>query len=283
MSSGGLDAFENVRFYSNTTHNKSTLKDDFSWRSLDDKWSKKLLSGQFIEKDCIGDGNCQFRSIETALTNAGYKTNYAKLRNQVAKYIRSMPSEEFSSIIQSYALEKQNNEFHGGWDPYAIRNKYDFIRVIKQPGFVFEGDNVTLALLTKALKIDFVVFGDNYVINDLTNTQTPNERIILLMYTRIGNTGHYKTIGLQTPNGKVTTIFKRQKLPLELQIIFDKYKWYTEHIHKITNNMKHPKLMHILTELESCLQTQLSRDDKRMAMKIIHVVIQNVKYHRSII
>jgi hypothetical protein len=97
---------------------------------LDDCWKTKLLSNKFYIKECIGDGNCQFRSIETALKTAGFKLKHTKLRNLIARYIRQITDQEFHMIVQSYRLEKDNGEFEGGWDPYQISDKKDFIKEV---------------------------------------------------------------------------------------------------------------------------------------------------------
>jgi hypothetical protein len=249
-----------------------SLKESFLWTPLDAKWRKKLMSDKFVEKDCIGDGNCQFRSIETALTNAGYKTNHKHLRNVIAKYIRNMSMEDFANIIQMYIIEKQSGEFVGGWDPTKIRNKLDFIKEIKKPGFNFEGDNVTLALLSKATKIDFIIFDDNYNITNLSNDETPNEKIVILMYS--GNT-HYKTIGLQTTQKTVKTLFKREQLPPEIDNILDRQGFLMKHIRCIMMSLQRKRLNDIINILETILQTKLSAKDKRTVMKIVHILIQN--------
>ncbi len=196
----------------------------FPWKRLNKKWGEKLGSTDFVIKDCKGDGNCQFRSIENAFVNAGIKVSHKRLRSLVANYIQQLDTQDFDFIITSYRLEKKHGNFSGGWDPFTTHTKQQLANEILKGGFYFQGDDVTLSLLSKALKTDFVILDDSYRIlhytqqhpNNLSNEyntqQHPNNLSIILYYNRYNNSGHYRVVGLADASCKVTTLFRPSQL-----------------------------------------------------------------------
>lgn len=257
-------------------------KDVFIWEPIDERWSKKLLSECFVIKNCLSDGNCQFRSIETALTNAGHKTNHEKLRRSICKYINNIDNNEFFNIIQSYRLEKQHGEFEGNWDPFVIKNKRDFIKQLKQPGFNFQGDNITLSLISQSLNIDIVILDDNLNITDLSNPEKVNQKLIILYFDKKNK--HYKTIGIKLKK-KVHSIFKRSDLPIEILRIIDKQNFFLHHIQTIClQELKCKKLNlnTIIKLLQNKLQIPLSNKDKETIFKIIRTILENENYFNKI-
>lgn len=258
----------------------------FFWKSLDKDWQDKLLSNKFLIKDCVGDGNCQFRSIETALTNGGFKTSHKNLRNLIARYINNIPMEEFSTILKSYQLEQQFGEFRGKWNPLSINTKRDFIKEIKKQGFNFEGDNITLSLLSKACKIDFIIFDDTYNIIDISNPDELNSKIIILYYLK--DAGHYNTIGYRKKE-KIITLFKRKHLPKELELLMNKPKYIVEHIKRIylqnstsKNSKKVSKitLNTMLFELEKNTKIKFSKKDKKEIIKLLIKWLNDEKFFK---
>ena len=247
------------------------VKLTFEWIQLDAKWQEKLLSESFYQKDSIPDGNCQFRSIETALSNAGYRANHAKIRKIIAKYIREMSNEDFSKIIQHYRLEKQMGEFQGEWDPFKVRTKRDFMKHVSTAGFHFEGDNMTLNLLSRASKIDFIIFDEDYNITNLSNPDLLNEKIVVLYYV---NKSHYRTIGIKTKRGKMQTLFKRDALPSELVLVLDKERLFIGHTRKVIQSLKEQDkkmtLNGIMKGVCAAFNDNMCQADKIQVMKIIH-------------
>jgi hypothetical protein len=241
----------------------------FEWKPLDERWQKKLLSNNFFRKDSIGDGNCQFRSIETALTNAGYRVSHKKLRKIIAKYVRDMSDQAFAQIIHHYALEQQMGEFRGNWDPSRIKTKRDFIKEITNDGFHFEGDNMTLSILSKAAKVDFVIFDDEYNITDLSNPDLMNDKIIILYYVK---SGHYMTIGIKSKRGKVHALFKRDSLPVDLSLILNKKSLYIGHVNQIIKSIDSKVTLNgIMKEVSKTF----TNPDRRELMTIIRNVLEN--------
>lgn len=169
-------------------HVLENQQETFTWDPLPKEWCEKLLSENFVIKNCLGDGNCQFRSIETALTNAGCKTTHERLRQSICKYINSLENSKFYEIIQNYRIEKQNGEFIGDWNPFAIRNKRQFNAQLRKPGFNFQGDNITLSLISKAMNVDIILLDNELYITDLSNTDNLQPKLIVLFYDKKGGT-----------------------------------------------------------------------------------------------
>lgn len=263
---------------------KDNIKLDYTWFPLDKKWTVKLMSDKFVEKDCTGDGNCQFKSIETALTNAGYKMDHTKLRKIIGRYINKLPNSEFYNILQNYRIEKQNGEFKGKWNPFYVKTKRQFINNIVTSGFHFEGDSITLGLLSKAMGIDFIIFNSSYNIIDTSDHDNLNDKLIILYYIRSDNTGHYKTIGLNIGNNKIQTIFKRSKLPREIDILLDKHTFLLEHIKELYGGYTKKsdiKLNKILHDIETKLEFKLSNSDKKKIMVILRNWLQNLDFFEN--
>lgn len=263
---------------------KKSKNKKFIWNNLDEKWNTKLLNNNFRITDSLPDGNCQFRSIETALQTSGVKVNHIKLRKLIVKYINNLNNNDFERIIQNYRLEKDNGEFIGHWNPYFIKTKRDFNREIQKPGFNFQGDNVTLSLLCDILLIDFIILDDNYNIIEISNKF---DNIIILHYTANQNSGHYQTIGLSSKRGKVTTLFKRHSLPDDILILIDKNKFVLKHVEHIIKNEEktNTKLtlnMIIERYIKNAHDTRNSASHKRGIIKIINTWLHNEKFFKSI-
>ena len=255
-----------------------TQRHRFAWKQLDPEWQKKLLSRNFVEKDCLGDGNCQFRSVETALRDAGIKTTHLKLRKAIASHIKEMPATAFNEMLLNYRAEKQSGEFRGTWDPDAIRTKREFIKAIKTPGFHFTGDHSTLALLSRIINVDFVILDNAYTLTDLSNPDQLHDYVILLYYMQ-GNPGHFKTVGLRdSNNNKVTTLFRRAEMPMELDRILDKHTLLLQHIVDYVSKNTRVTLNEVMHYLEETLHTTFSRSDNRRVMTILRNVLENQNF-----
>lgn len=193
----------------------------FFWQPLSNQWKNILNNDHFMLKDCKGDGNCQFRSIETALIGQFPELTHIKLRQIIAHHIKQLNDEDFQTIIINYQIEVDNKDFEGKWDPYTIKTKDAFINEVTKLGMHFQGDNITLGLISKALKIDFLIFNNNT--KEYYPIQNDNNYFIFLYYEK-PSYGHYKTIGYKEPNGNIKTIFKRKYLPIPL-IMKPSDKW----------------------------------------------------------
>ena len=261
----------------------------FEWQDLSEEWQTKLLSKDFKIKNCLGDGNCQFRAIETALctVKTGAKNNFThdKLRKMIGQYLENLQSEDFWKIVKSYKLEKKNDEFIGFWDPYSIRYKRQFISIVKKPGNIFQGDNFTLSVLSKLLDTDFILFTENCRIQDLSNPDDLHANIICLYFTN----SHYQTIGItEVPEAEqkenIKCVFKRSELPIALDILLDKHTFLMNHIKDIceSKSCQQLQLNEIISSLEQNIQQNLSSSDRRKAMNLIKLWLQNINFFENV-
>ena len=206
-------------------------KEKHVWAPIDDKWKKILMSDFYFVKDCAPDGNCQFRSLEEAIkSNAELKMSHKKLRKMVAEHILTLSDLHFQDILNNYKAEKDSGEFYGDWDPNAIKTKRQLALEIKKPGFNFEGDNMTLSILSNILNLDIFIFNQNT--HTITKIENDNPQFIIINFIQRGNTGHYKTIGFKLKKD-IQTIFNRSDLPSDMVPLVDKQLFYTKHIQQI--------------------------------------------------
>ena len=198
--------------------------------------NKNHDNDKFFIKDSLPDGNCQFRSISEALKalEQGQGQGHKQLRKSIAEYIKEeLLDYEFKDIINNYRIEKTNNEFIGKWDPFKVKNKDQFVRHIKKSGFHFQGDNLTLSLLSRILNVDFIIVGKN----SITELSQTHSKIIILYYT--GN--HYQTIGIKQKGiRKVITLIDRNNIPDILRLLIDKYYFLEKEIHDYYNERALP-------------------------------------------
>jgi hypothetical protein len=276
--------------YKNKKSNKNNkLKN--RWSKLDDRWNKILLqeddSITFVKKDVLGDGNCQFRSIEKALKNES-KTKeryfdgitHKNLRQLISDFIiNQLSDDEFNMIIDSYKMEKDSGEFMGYWDPYKIKNKMDFAKQIRKTGFHFQGDDITLMLLSRSLNVDFIILNEeSYTINQLSEL---HPSIIILMYKKIHMAGgHYQLIGIRKNKNIVDTIFNRDFLPDILQNILNKEKYLHEHVKKCYQNISANKftLINVYNYLkQEVLNRKLRKSEKQVISNLLQEFVQKIK------
>lgn len=181
---------------------------EFKWKNLKQKWEKILKSDYtlFRVKDCTGDGDCQFRSIENLLGD-----NFINYRNIVADYMLNISDDEFNNYLLTYKLEYDDGTLHAQWNPYNVYTKQQFANEIRKPGFNFEGDDLTLSILSKLLHYDFIIMND-YDTTSIKISSENNHAIIVLYYIQDDQSGHYNAIGLNI-NDSIETIFYYNSLP----------------------------------------------------------------------
>ena len=249
-------------------------KEKYIWSPVDDLWQKILLSDRFFVKDCAPDGNCQFRSLEEALKgDTSLKFSHKKLRRLIAEHILTISDLEFKEIIENYRIEKENGEFYGEWDPNVIKTKRQLSLEIKKPGFHFEGDHVTLSLLSKILQIDIIIFNQNS--HNITKIENDNLKFVILNFIQSGNTGHYKTIGFKQDK-RIFTLFNRNNLPDDIITLLDKNAFYKKHIEYIYNLYEPFTCNDLLSNLESLLG-KLINSDKILICKLSAAFVHKTK------
>jgi hypothetical protein len=250
-----------------------------SWELLDSTWQKKLSSTNFVMQNCEGDGNCQFRSITNALKSIKKTWTHDKLRKSLSKHVNSLSTHEFENIINSYRLEKDTGTFQGMWDPYSIKTKRQLAKEISISGFNFQGDNISLALLSKALNIDIYLFTDSYSIIDLSGDRK-YDTFIILYYEQSDNSGHYQTIGYMTQDKKqpIQTVFYRSSKLGDLNRIVDKQLMIDYHIQQIGNMQTILTINNILRELQNNMAEKFSNEQRHEIVKKIKVYLTNIGF-----
>jgi hypothetical protein len=270
---------------------KENLKQGkYKWESLDSCWDRLNTSDEeFVVKDCIGDGNCQFRSIEEAIRGSDKKYTHRQLRRLVSDYIvkdSSFTDTDFKHVLDNYKIEKNNQEFVGEWNPFSVKTRKQLAKQVRKSGFHFEGDDFTLSLLSKALKIDFVVFSQlSCTLNELS---TDNDSIVILLYLNSGSgSGHYQTIGIKHKDiKKVSCLFNRKKLPRILENLLNQEYFYQTQIDKYyksccSKEQSKFTLTGLYRYLDIAFRRKITQEDKAIISKIIKETLKNVKtkYH----
>lgn len=215
-------------------------------------WEPFYKFDKFFIKDTLPDGNCQFRAISEAMRNtrSDAKLNHKQLRKLIAEYIINLSDEEFKDIINYYRIEKTNHEFIGKWDPFKVKTKSALARHIKKSGFHFQGDNLTLSLLSRILDVDFIIFGKE----SITELSHSHPRIIMLYYTG----DHYQTIGIKEKGiRKIITLFDRHNLPDTIRILIDKYYFLENEIREYYSQCKNEKCPFTLPTLYRHLESKI--------------------------
>jgi hypothetical protein len=192
-----------------------------------------------------------------------------------------MPQGEFVDLIEAYRISSDNRGYIGDWDPYNIHNKRDFTKQIKMSDFILHGDDVTLALLSRVFKVDFIIFGSDYSINN--NNRNMNDRIIMVYYNKEKN--NYRVMGIRRMGGKskIEVLISKLKMPIELNGILDKNEFYLGHIKSICDSKvcKRMVLADLVGELENRMQMRLDTEDRKMIIKMIRCWLHDEMYFKK--
>ncbi len=200
----------------------------FDWSKLPRKWVSRLKNTTIQErnspwglKDCGGGGDCLFHCVSEALNDKfGMTTNYKTIRKICASGINES---NFDFILTTYKLEKENNEFHGHWDPNTIKTIKDLQNIIKTPGNTYWGDNISISLMENVLKMHFLVFQTidtkyGYQISPyLMGTEYKYSNFILI-HNRTNI--HFQLIGLVYKR-KMNVIHSIENLPQHIKTMFN--------------------------------------------------------------
>jgi hypothetical protein len=233
-------------------------------------------SDKFFIKDCIPDGNCQFRAVSEALKGGESRFNHKKLRKLIAEYIIDLPDSEFKDIVNNYRIEKMHHEFVGNWDPFKVKTQTQLARHIKKSGFHFQGDDFTLSLMSKRLDVDFIIFGNN----SITELSHIHPKIIMLYYTG----DHYKTIGIKRKGSrKIITLIDRHDLQNTVRGLIDKYYFLENEISTYYSKCKTERCPFTLTTLYKHLenQTKAFSISKRDITELINSLIKKMSVSKG--
>lgn len=187
----------------------------YQWQTMD-RWPN---CDQLVRKNVKADGNCQFYCISEALAGT-VDIDADGLRQVAAMQVSLLDDARWQMIRHSYILEVQTGMFSGGWNPFEVNSREDFANFILSPLETgnyrhFEGDQITLILLSEALGVNFIVVDTTkesaLVINDTIGLK----KFIMLFYFSEPNYKHYQLLGLVQQNHTIQVIQNDiNKIPL---------------------------------------------------------------------
>ena len=202
---------------------------EYGWEKMPKKWIQKLNKNSITyEKnslygvlDCEHDGDCFFHCISASLNEKNnYLTQYdsSDIRQMLSE---SITDEQYETLITTYKIMVDANDFYEDWDPYKINNKEDFQRELLKCGHNYWGDHLLMQLLINLLKINIFILSSNSELNDYSiyNTLSDynnNYDSICLLYE---NECHFKLIGYYNGN-RMISYFKDVDLPYEIKKIY---------------------------------------------------------------
>ena len=267
----------------------------FQTLRFDNKWKTKLLSDNFILLGATGKGDEKYLTLEMALYNAGYKLREGGLKAKIRKYIQDLTQWEFLQFLDKYKIQKSDGKFTGKWDPFGVRNKNEFLREFKSPHFTLEDDNIMMSLISQMFNVDFIIFHENYCIQDLRGLVLQNKFIILYKFTENNLIEGQKTficcVGLKKKKKRYNKLldgykidykFDNEHLPTEISILLNREEFIFKHVlNLIDNKLKNKNALHldeIIGELEKILCMNFSHSEIRGIIKIINSILSDKKY-----
>ena len=193
----------------------------YGWEDLDFLWELQL-GEKYLILDCGSSGDCLFHSISEALNLRQIYANNDKIdeiKFEDVESLRNLTSKEinkdnFDTILESYKLEDELGEFQGQWEPNEIQSIEELQNEIIKGGNNFWGDHITIQLLSKKLRINFVILNSNDETEELSYTTVEingNKNYIILYYL---NNCHFKLVG-KFDGKKIQVIFR--KIPAEIK------------------------------------------------------------------
>ena len=173
---------------------------------------------QEMNVECGGGGDCQFNSIGTAIDAQG--TTFAQkgfaIRQLLAYIIQTMSDDDFQKLLERYKTEKRNRALEGkAIDKWIVEvhDKPAFIKEILKSGTNYEGDEMSLNLLSKALGIGIYVIDRSRLNRSVLGFNVNKNEFILLMYTGNQQFGHYQALGVKDGGRFAYRFFKNQMHP----------------------------------------------------------------------
>lgn len=233
--------------------------DKYPWTPIDNQWQHILMSPSYFIKNTPADGNCQFHSLKIPLN-----ISHSKLRKMIANYILTINDTQFQDILNIYKAEQNNGEFQGNWNPQSINTKRQLASHIKKTGFHFQGDYITLSILSTILNTDFYILHQNT--HTITKIENNNTNFIILHFTQMNNTGHYQTIGFQNDTS-VQTFFNKQQLHPDISPLINKELFFTKHIKQIYKSNIQFTCNNLISNLQTTLGN-LTQTDKNLICKL---------------
>lgn len=275
-----------------------TIAKRFQKLRFDEKWNTKLLTDNFVLLGTTGKNSERYLTLEMALFNAGYRIREGGLKKKIRKYIKDLTEWEFLQLLDEYRGLKTSGKFTGRWNPFGIRNKNEFLREFRSPHFTVEDDPIMISLVSQITNLDFVIFHENYTIQDLRG-QNDRKFIILYKFTEKNpsNTS-YSTymccVGLnkkkhnnnikhkKSNNNNLIYKFDNEHIPEEISILLNRDEFVFRHISNLIetklNKNECLKLDKIIDELEKTVCSHFSHSEIRGIVKIINTILLDRKF-----
>jgi len=203
------------------------IKLDYGWKKRLKEYKKKNSCFGLLE--CGSDGDCLFHVLAEAFNNNLIINNL--IPKYDVQYFRNLISEEindnnFDTILTSYKLEKENDEFNGLWDPFKINTKEELKKEIQICGNNFWGDHILIQLLQDKLNLNVILLNTNSLDYDNPNIYrirpiaardiSQYDTHVIINYE---DSVHFQLIGYFDGN-LMKTLFTKAELP---QILLDVY------------------------------------------------------------
>lgn len=170
-----------------------------------------------------GDGNCLFASIAEGLRPV-LNITVNQLRWWASREVLKQDEEWFKLALITYREEVDRRQFEGAWSPYQCKTKEDLAVAILAPlhtkrAMDFQGDFFILLLLSKALRLDFIILehqkGHGYT--RVENPEEKNKYTLFLLFQNKGLYKHYQCLGVDAMERGVQSIFYSNDLPENFQ------------------------------------------------------------------
>jgi len=210
-------------------YNWHHILSEYGWGKMPKKWIQKLNKNSITHEknslygvlDCEHDGDCFFHCISASLNEKNnYLTQYdsSDIRKMLSE---SITDEQYETLITTYKIMVDANDFYEDWDPYKINNKEDFKKELLECGHNYWGDHLLMQLLINLLKINIFILSSNSELNDYSIYNTLNEYdknydSMCLLYE---NECHFKLMGYYDGN-RMISYFKDIDLPFEIKKIY---------------------------------------------------------------
>jgi len=211
-------------------YNWHRILNEYGWEKLPKKWISKLnkysetsgKNSQYGLLDCEHDGDCFFHCISSSLNE---KYNYTTIydSNDIRELISdSITDDQFETLLTTYRIMKDANDFDECWDPYKIETKEDFQRELVESGHNYWGDYLLLQILISLLEVNIFILTSNSESNEYSIYNTLNEYnydydTICLLYE---DECHFKLIGY-FDGDRMISYFTNKTLPIEIKKLYN--------------------------------------------------------------
>lgn len=225
-----------------------------NWDSLDKKWQRKFLTQKFVK----------LKMSVTLEQMIGVYDN--KILAKLEMYIKNIDDEELDLYVNEFGITNKNNK---NLRKAVIQHIKDMIsQRTKEHPLLFN-------IIMRVLEVDLVLLTSNYKIVDLTDCSEPNNKFLIVYRDRISdniNKYRYTLVGLKTKND-INYVFNRNRLPHEVDMIIDKHILFLTHLRDILKENHNITLNAIVRNLETILQTPLSKEDKKLCLSITNQLL----------